>query len=262
MLPLLGTWKEVLFPGFVATIFGLTGAIVGLRRSARKDTVVLYIAIGLLACWLSFGPEAGLYSVMYRAVPAFSLMRAPARFAIVLVLALSVLAALSVTYFIRLRPYGRRVACGLVLTAAAELTVIPLDWREAEPVAAPYRALAALPVGPVVELPFWYLRPDFPRHAYYMLNSTAHWQPLINGYSDFLPSAFRENVLPISTFPSREAFAVLQRHGARYVVFHATFYSHRMLPRVTAAIEEYRTYLRPLARDDKVWLYEIVAWPE
>ena len=27
-------------------------------------------------------------------------------------------------------------------------------------------------------------------HAIYMLNSTAHWMPLVNGYSDYIPPDF------------------------------------------------------------------------
>lgn len=262
MLPLIERWREVLFPGFVAAIFGIAGAGIGVRRPAWKDTAVLYVAIGLIALWLSFGPNGGLYALMYRVIPVFSLMRAPGRFGLIVTFALSVLSAFAVAHLVRSHARGRRLAAALAVVAAVELTVIPLDWREAEPIAQPYRTLAMLPRGPVVELPFWYLRPDFPRHAYYMLNSTAHWHPLINGYSDYIPRDFRDNVMTVSTFPSREAFAVLEQVGARYVIFHRNFYSHQMVPRILTALEEFQPYLRPLAKDDDVWLYEIVAWPK
>jgi hypothetical protein len=262
MLPLIGRWKEVLFPGFVAAICGIAGALIAGRRQACRDTAALYVALGLIAFWLSFGPNGGLYAFMYRVVPVFSLIRAPARFGIIVTFALSALSAFAVAHLIRSRPHGRRLVAALAILAAAELTVIPLDWREVEPIAPPYRTLATLPPGPVVELPFWYLRQDFPRHAYYMLNSTSHWQPLINGYSDYIPRDFRDNVLTISTFPSREAFAVLEKMGARYVIFHRNFYAHQMIPRILTALEEFQAYLRPLAKDDNVWLYEIVAWPK
>ena len=48
-----------------------------------------------------------------------------------------------------------------------------------------------MPRGPVAEFPFYDRRIDFHIHTRYMLNSTAHWQPLVNGYSDHIPADFR-----------------------------------------------------------------------
>jgi hypothetical protein len=159
------------------------------------------------------------------------------------------------------RRLGAWLAGGLAVVAAAELAVIPLGWREVEPLAAPYRTLALLPKGAVVEMPFWYRRSDFPRHAYYMLNSTAHWQPLINGYSDYIPTDFRDMVILVSSFPTRDSFAILEKLGARYAVFHLNFYDRVNRPRVLQRIEEFSPYLRPLAKEGDVWLFEIVGWP-
>src|SRR5438477_3328020 len=85
LLKVIGHWNEVLFPGFVATIAGVAGLIIGLLR--LREVAILYGALGAIACWASFGPSAGLYTVLYWAIPPFSWMRAPARFAIVVTLA-------------------------------------------------------------------------------------------------------------------------------------------------------------------------------
>ena len=85
------------------------------------------------------------------------------------------------------------------LRRAADLAA--RQFRDAETLSPVYRQLASLPHGAVVEFPYWYERSDFPRHAYYMLNSTAHWQPLVNGYSDHIPADFRRTVMPMSSFP-------------------------------------------------------------
>ena len=45
----------------------------------------------------------------------------------------------------------------------------------------------------MIELPYWATSIEFHRHAEYMLASTAHWQPLINGYSDHIPQDFRDD---------------------------------------------------------------------
>jgi hypothetical protein len=113
----------------------------------------------------------------------------------------------------------------------------------------------------VIELPYWHERSDFPRHAYYMLNSTAHWFPLINGYSDHIPQDFRQNVIPLSSFPSRESFRILARADTRYVVFHLDMYNARLRARLMERLETYSRYLRPLNREGNVWLFEIVDWP-
>src|SRR5207245_635720 len=65
MLPLLGHWAEVLFPGFTMTIFGAVGAIAGYRSGARgRELALLYGALAGLAFWTSLGPAGGLYSAL------------------------------------------------------------------------------------------------------------------------------------------------------------------------------------------------------
>jgi hypothetical protein len=95
-----------------------------------------------------------------------------------------------------------------------------------------------------------------------MLLSTYHWQPLINGYSDHIPQDFRDEALPLSGFPSRESFAVLEKLGARYAVFHLNLFGAADRASLVSRIEnEYTHYLRPLEKDGDVWLFEIIAWP-
>ena len=114
----------------------------------------------------------------------------------------------------------------------------------------------------MIEFPFWYERPAYPRHAEYMLASTAHWQPLINGYSDHIPQSFRDTAVPLSTFPSRESFAILEKLGARYAVFHLDLMDPRTREKVVERIEgDYKEFLRPIEKDGDVWLFEITGWP-
>ena len=119
----------------------------------------------------------------------------------------------------------------------------------------------ARPPGAVAEFPYFYERSDFPRHAFYMLNSTTHWMPLVNGYSDHIPQEFRNQVRPLSSFPTREAFQILGKAGARYVLFHLNMYDRRSRERLLERIETYRAYLRPLVQEGDVWLFEIVGFP-
>lgn len=271
-------WNEVLFPGALTTALGLVGAWRLLRErpsstattapasqwlAAPRDTALFYALVGGLAFWLSFGPFAGLYTALYHAVPGFSLLRAPARFALLVPLALAMLFAIGLAPLsARLRPRTRTLAA-LALGAAMtlELAVIPLVLQEPEPINDAYRVLAAARPGPVAEFPFFYNRSDYPRHTAYMLYSTTHWQPLINGYSDHIPADFRAMVEPLSSFPTLESFAMLRSRRARYVVFHLNLYDQALRRRLMERLDTYKSYLTPLSRTGDVWLFEIAAWP-
>ena len=150
----------------------------------------------------------------------------------------------------------------LFVLVVADLYRAPLRMRTAPPLSSVYTTLARLPRGPVIELPYWSENVAYHRHAEYMLLSTAHWQPLVNGYSDHIPQDFRDNALPLSGFPSRDSFAILENIGARYAVFHLNLMAPEARASLVARLEnDYLGYLRLLEKDGDVWLYEIVAFP-
>ncbi len=263
LVPYLPPWGEVMYPGSVAIVFGVAGAIV-LGRTAgtrRSPHLWFYGAVVVFMTWASFGPDAGLYRVLHQAVPLFAWLRAPSRFGLLVVLALAVLAGFAVA---RLLSRVRRpivVGAVLVILTAGDLFVGPLFMVDATPVAPAYESLRRRPVAPVAEFPFFYLRMDLPRHAYYMLNSTYHWRPLVNGYSDFIPPEFRDMVIPVSSFPNPESFNILKQYRVRYVIFHLNLYSRAARGELEKRLDTYLEYLRPLRKEDPAWLYEIVAWP-
>lgn len=272
-------WNEVLFPGFFTTILGVAGIWIGLRarRNAAapevsifgrtREMTAFYTIVLAISFWTSFGPPAGLYTLLFHTIPVFSFLRAPARVGIVVTMALGVLMAIAVSELLRrlaVRKSPRfALAVGAVLAVvlAAELVVAPLGLNDAPPVHAAYRMLAKLPRGVVAEFPFYYERPDFPRHARYMLNSTYHWQPMVNGYSDHIPSDFREIVRPVSSFPSREAFRLLRERRTRYVLFHLNYYDARSRERLLHQIDTYKDFLMPIVQDDEIRMFMITRWP-
>lgn len=260
-------FNEVLFPGLITLAAGGAGMWMVWRRPAAtpssglpRDVAAYYVVLAVLAFWASFGPDAGLYRLLFETLPIFALLRAPARMGLMTTLALVVLSSAALGPWLRGRPRAWTVA--LVLVAAIELNMAPLTaLRDAPPVPEAYRALARLPRGPVAEFPYFSLRTDYPRHAEYMLGSTYHWQPLVNGYSDFIPPRFRQTAVPLSYFPTRESFRILSEVGARYAVFHLNGYSRSNRADLVERIGRYQQFLRPLVQQDDVWLYEIVDWP-
>ncbi|HTM33923.1 MAG TPA: hypothetical protein VL263_21570 [Vicinamibacterales bacterium] len=261
-LPWIEPFNEVLFPGVVALGLGIAGLALAWRQAASRELALIYGLTALLSVWLSFGPDAGLYTLFYRTIPIFTFLRAPGRIGIVVVLCLAVFAAVALKGWLAGRRNRAAWTAAIALLAAAELLQAPLTaFRPVEPFADAYRTLAVQPPGAVAEFPYFYLRSDFPRHAYYMLNSATHWMPLVNGYSDHIPQEFRDQVRPLSSFPTRESFQILGKVGARYVMFHLNLYDSRSRQRLIERLDTYRAYLRPLVQEGDVWLFEIVGFP-
>jgi hypothetical protein len=249
----------VSFPGFVVVVFGAAGAWLS-RRSDSRANGVLYGGLVVLALWASFGPAAGLYAVLYKSVPLFAWLRAPARFGLIVLFGLTVLTGIGISAFLRLQRHAA-MAAGILLVAAVGEHVAPSNLRDVPPVEPVYRTLASLPRGPVIEMPFFYLPYMFPRHTQYMLNSTTHWMPLVNGYSDYTPPDFLANVMMLAPFPSRDAFKLLEPNKVRYAVFHMYGYNEENRHDVLGRLKEFQTYLRPIFDDQATRLYEIVNFP-
>jgi hypothetical protein len=271
LLPLIRDWNHsVLFPGFLAIALAIAGAIAVLGRGAERsetaarerEAALLYGSIAVLAFWASLGPRAGLYTLFYWTIPVFSFLRAPERIGIIVALSLAVFAAFGVRALGRTFP-NRRVAIAAAACALAllELNSIPFDWREDPPIPAAYKVLERMPRGPLAEFPFYDKRIDFHIHTRYMLNSTVHWQPLLNGYSDHIPADFRTLAVTLASFPSRESFDAMRDRRVRYIALHRRLYGNSVFPDIERRLAPYQTHLRGLADDGDVVVYEVVSWP-
>jgi hypothetical protein len=263
-----GRWGEVLFPGLVATVLGLTGMWLAawkprpadpmLPRVNDRETVLLYGSLGALLLWASFGPNAGLYTALYHAIPLFSFLRAPSRFGVVIPLILGLFAALAIARLPQRRQTTAAVIVGVV--ALLELNTTPFPWPQTAPFPRPYLMLAKLPRGPVAEFPFFGERIAYHLHANYMLFSTSHWQPLINGYSDYIPADFRKNADVLDSFPTTATFVLLKEYGVRYIGVHWDLFGPSE-QEIRGRLEAFAPYLRELASDRRMTLYEIVEFP-
>jgi hypothetical protein len=272
MLPMLEGWREVLFPGFAPLALGIAGMVVLAKdRSVplggtARGAAGFYALITVLALWTSFGPDAGLYTALFHALPVFSFLRAPGRFGMMVSLCMAVLMALFLARTWRDWVPRRRTAAAVALTAlvAAELAVGPLFVRDVGPPPAAHVALAHLPAGAVAEFPFFTRRPELPRHTRYMYLSTYHWHPLINGYSDYFPRAYRTMLAHVDGFPDRGSMNELRKRRVRYVILHVRQYGENARNRLVREVEDLvrKGYVKQHVRgDDDVWLLEVVGWP-
>jgi hypothetical protein len=201
-------------------------------------------AMGVLAMWLSLGPQpstlgrpiegAALYRALFDHVPGFDGLRVPARYAMVAVFFLIMLAAAGSATSMRRAARPALVAAFLSLFVLVEGCAVPMPvnatWGDGPVVPPPrvyaardapavYRALASFPPSRVVaEFPFgdpaWELR-----YVYY---ATVHRQRLVNGYSGGFPRGYHTRVAALQRFvenPTR-AWQTLVDAGVTHVVLH------------------------------------------
>jgi hypothetical protein len=263
----IGQGREVLFPGIIVTL--LAAAAFARRRRAMPDSSsrtawlapdVFYLVLASMAVWASFGPDGGLYTALNRVLPFMSFLRAPARIGIVVVFSLAVLAGMGLARMTR----GRRralVSAALVVLVASELSAAPWPLRPVPALSDAHRRLAELPPGPVVEFHFAYRRQAWFPHTRAMFWSMWHWQPLVNGYSDFIPADAYEIATPINGFPDDESFRILEQRHVRYVVITLSDYGPAQQATLFARFPAYQQYLAPIVTTGNVRLWEIVRYP-
>jgi hypothetical protein len=211
------------FPGIVAIGLGLVAFA---RR--RREPLWAYAVLGLVAVELSLGFNGRLYPWIYAHLWLLHGLRAPARFSILAFCALSVLAGFGVDHLQSRCSTGRsRVA---VCTAALILLAIecgsaPMKLEDV-PTGTPdvYRMVNRLGPGVMVELPTPRPTALAGVDSTYGFWSITHWNPLVNGYSGYVPKGYVETLKRMLTFPDDESMARLKELDVRYVVVHEHLY--------------------------------------
>ncbi len=245
---------DTLFPGLVPFLLALLGLASWRRRLRSGGTLRLgqgfYLVLLVVAFVLSLGPSLHFrageivrlpfslpYAWLYHALPIFRAMRAPVRFANLVMLALAVLAGWG-TAGVLSRFRARRklvvaVALGAVVLleyATVPVKLVPIPQPSQVP--AVYRWLAGQPPSVILELPMANklpapVNPSGPREAWetsrlleHQYFSTFHWHPTPDGYSGFIPPRHGEVVYEMERFPSARAVALLQALDVRWVILH------------------------------------------
>jgi hypothetical protein len=248
-----------LFPGLVIPSLVIAAAAVRWRRGERPGREAVALAVmAAVAGLAALGPEIrafgrelgpGPWALLRNTVPAFQMLRVPSRAGIFIALPLAMLAAMGLTV---LRP--RPVVGAMVGTLAlAETLIVPIhmpEWtqivdtrREPPPV---YRWLASQPGRDViVHLPIWDDRAMERRPAFhetiYMVYSTLHWQPMVNGWAGFEPRGYARIRAEMIEFPSEGFLDLLREVDVRYIVVHRAGYGPNQWRRYQAQM----AHLRP-----------------
>ena len=116
--------------------------------------------------------------------------------------------------------------------------------------------------GAVVELPVADPR-DGNRaaslHSTYMLHSTAHWRPQVNGYSGFTPASHDLLFRKLVNFPDERSLDALEEIDVRYAVVHPDLYSPGEWPEVEARLRSFPSRLRLVRTEPDGLLFELTA---
>ena len=246
-----------LFPGLVVPGLVLAGVITVGRSRERPTREAVALGVLLLAAAIAaLGPRvrafgndlgAGPWGLLRDTVPVFQVIRVTSRAGVFLALPLAMLAAMALT---RLKPKPA-VLAGIGLVALGETLIVPIpipQWsklidtrKEPPPV---YRWLAEQPGrDAIVHLPMLddvyglERRPAF-HESLYMVYSTLHWKPLVNGYAGIEPRRHVEIRNLARSFPSEALLAALRGIGTRYVIVHRKGYGPFQWERVQKGMPE------------------------
>ena len=207
------------FPGIVAMVLTVIALA---RRDIRSDPRLRMCAVTAAGCIaVSMAPRLPFYAALHERLPLFQAVRVPAHLSQEVLLMIAVLAGFGVVAAGRLRPRMAALPAGVALVVLVNVEALraPIGYVRFAGVPEVFTSLAAERAAVVVELPFpipqqWFL------NANAMLNSTKHWQPMLNGYSGFRPASYERSYEAARGFPNEESLIALHALGVTHMVVH------------------------------------------
>jgi hypothetical protein len=245
--------RTALFPGVTAlalAVFAVT------QREVRRDPRArMLLAVGVAGLALSFGPALPGYTWLHAHVPLLQGVRAAARWGLLPLTAVAVLAAYAVALLERRwrrSPYWPAAALALLSLLTFEALRAPMGLTPVTPVPPLYARLTTAP-GAVVEWPLFAGR-SVSENARYLVHATRHFRPLVNGYSGFEPAAYRQRAERWQPFPALSVLDEMRALGVSHVVVHLADTDARVQadvmaePRLTLIEDDGERRLYALAR--------------
>jgi hypothetical protein len=249
-------WSHTFFGPSASDSFpGIAGALLaGLALvwpETRRDPRVIMCLVAAIGCAaVSMAPHAPFFPTLHRLIPLFKAVRVIAHLGQIVLMLLAVLAGFGVAGLMRRWP-SQRVALSLLLVVNLEALRAPLGYQPFTEIPRIYSDLAMVSNAVVVELPFWAPRTN---HASgeYMLNSTRHWHPILNGYSGFRPDSYDATYDAIIDFPDDASLIALHARGVTHIVVH----KNRIDPARFAAIAGISS-LQLQKEDGEIYIYRL-----
>jgi uncharacterized protein (DUF952 family) len=247
--------STALFPGVVATALAAAGLVVA--PGWRDARIRMAAAIGVAGLALSFGPALPGYALLYQWVPLLQGVRGAARFGFLALAAVAVLAGFGVAALharVGSRRWWPAMAALILVAVNAEALRAPMTFSPFAGIPRIYRSLRDPAVTAVAEFPF-YTPATILRNAPYVLNSTAHWKPIVNGYSGFVPRSYVGIAEELRGFPDARSHAQLRALGVTHVLVHLDAFGDAA-PAMQAALSA-SPWLTLVASEDQVRIYRV-----
>ena len=211
---------------------------IGRFRRVTGPAEKSYFFITVLAWLLALGPVVrlfgreiitGPYGLLYKWAPGFRNVRVPSRFAVLMMLGLSVLSGWGfVALGERMRSSRMRnlAAAVIGLLIVLEYLAIPIPLVSVpvkDRIPEIYSAVAGLPPdAALIELPMPGRDDQESEEASAVYYSLYHRRSIVNGYSGYSPPGYRVIREAMEQFPSGETFELLENLKVGFVLVHTS----------------------------------------
>jgi hypothetical protein len=245
------------------------------RLQAINITEKFYLLAAISAVLFSFGPTIqffkesslpGPYLILYYLVPGFSGIRVPARFAIMVLFGVSVLAGYGYIKLLQKSksPLKKSVlGITLIILASAEYLSIPTHMppvKTGENIPSVYKWLSQKKDdSTVIELPFHSLRlHQVHKESLYLYYSTYHWKRIVNGYSSYFSPTYIFITEYFDNFPTLSFINSLKILGVKYMIIHSREYKESTWQEIYQKLSEYRNKISLIGEFGPDFVYQIV----
>jgi hypothetical protein len=228
-------WQEnTLFIGYSAICLALIGLATIWRHNWRMGVTAIFLiltgyvfALGFFSTFL--GIKLPLYYLSEK-ISFFSAIRAPQRFALLIYFGILILSsygfiALSTKLGYKIKALAMGVlACVFILEVyPAKLPFAPIPTYTPSAIDQEIAKLSNQnnTKYKILHLPIYTARPGYPtQEATYMVDSTLHWNPILNGFSGAEPIGFKADMMKLAQLPQPEALRVLADRGVTAIALH------------------------------------------
>lgn len=221
--------EQTVFIGWIALGLSALG-LARLMETRQWTTLAVCVTLVAGGFLLSLGPSitrgAEGWSVfgILAALPGLGAFRAPARFALLVLLGIAVLAAFGAQMILSRGRTGATVLALALPLMMSEWYVVrfPGGQPPSFPIPPIYRHSALATARAIVSLPDYEGRSDWYLGGDYLYFSTAHWRPIVNGFGRTTPPGHARVISHMNAFPGPNNAKTMRNLGVDYVVFHAS----------------------------------------
>jgi hypothetical protein len=245
------------------------------RLSAIGSNERFYLYTVILAVLFSFGPEIkffkeaafpGPYILLFYLVPGFGGIRLVARFAIMALLGVSVLAGYGyrkLSEKFRFPIKKSILGTALIVLILAEFFSVPVPTPQVKTgknIPPVYRWLSQQKDDcTVIELPLNLSGlARIHQECLFVYYSTYHRKRIVNGYSGYFPPMYYFLIEHFSDFPSLRFMNSLSILGIKYVIIHSEGYEESTWQKTYEKLDRYRSKVSPIGKFGSAFVYQIL----